>query len=193
MKVRLNNVRLAFANLFEARTVQGEGDPAFSASFLLDPKHPDVKTIRAAVQKAAEEKWGAKAPGILKTLIAKDKTCLHDGADKADKYDGFEGMLYVSARGKVRPTVIDTNKSPLTAQDGRPYSGCYVNAVLDLWAQDNQFGKRVNAQLAGVQFHKEGDAFGGGKVADADDFDDVSVEDADSTGSPWGDDDDLAA
>ena len=34
MKIRLNNVRLAFPALFEAKTVNGEGDPAFSASFL---------------------------------------------------------------------------------------------------------------------------------------------------------------
>ncbi|MBD0092018.1 ssDNA-binding protein, partial [Acinetobacter baumannii] len=35
MKIRLNNVRLAFPALFEAKTVNGEGDPAFSASFIL--------------------------------------------------------------------------------------------------------------------------------------------------------------
>ena len=32
MKLKLNNVRLAFPVLFEAKTVNGEGKPAFSAS-----------------------------------------------------------------------------------------------------------------------------------------------------------------
>ena len=40
MKLKLQNVRLAFPALFEAKTVNGEGDPRFSAVFLLDPKHP---------------------------------------------------------------------------------------------------------------------------------------------------------
>ncbi len=33
MKLKLNNVRLAFPSLFEAKTVNGEGDPRFSAVF----------------------------------------------------------------------------------------------------------------------------------------------------------------
>ena len=38
MKLKLNNVRLAFPALFEAKTVSGEGDPRFSAVFLMGPK-----------------------------------------------------------------------------------------------------------------------------------------------------------
>ena len=57
---------------------------------------------------------------------------------------------------------------------GRPYAGCYVNAVLEFWAQDNKFGKRVNATLMGVQFFRDGDAFSGGGAASDDDFDDVT-------------------
>ena len=44
-------------------------------------------------------------------------------------------------------------------------------ALVDFWAQDNQFGKRVNATLTGVQFVRDGDSFGGARVAAADDFD----------------------
>ncbi|EOA7521129.1 ssDNA-binding protein, partial [Escherichia coli] len=35
-------------------------------------------------------------------------------------------------------------------------------------------GKRINASLGGVQFLRDGDAFAGGGVASADDFDDIS-------------------
>lgn len=173
MKVKLNCVRLAFPQLFEAKTVNGEGTPAFSASFLLPPDHPDIKTLNAAIEDVATDKWGQKASAILKTARAADKVCLHNGDTKAE-YAGFEGNFYVSARNGTRPTVIDRDKSPLTAQDGKPYAGCYVNAVLDVWAQDNNFGKRVNASLSGVQFLKDGDAFAGGGAASADDFDDIS-------------------
>jgi hypothetical protein len=174
MKLKLNNVRLAFPSLFEAKTVNGEGTPAFSATFLLAPNDPQVATINAAIDATAAEKWGAKAPALLLAARKADKVCLHDGDLKA-AYDGFPGNLFVSARNALRPTVLDADKTPLVAADGRPYAGCYVHCVLELWAQDNQFGKRVNATLMGVQFYRDGDSFVGGGVARDDDFDDVSA------------------
>lgn len=180
MKLKLNNVRLAFPSLFEAKTVNGEGKPAFSAVFLLEPTDRQVKTIEAAIDAAAAEKWGAKAPAMLKQIRAADKTFLHDGDTKAS-YAGFEGMTFVSARSETRPLVLDADKSPLVAADGKPYAGCYVNAVLDVWAMDNNYGKRVCASLGAVQFFRDGDAFAGGRSASEDDFDDVSAgADADS-------------
>jgi hypothetical protein len=176
MKIKLNNVRLSFPQLFEAKTVNGEGKPAFSASFLVDPKDPQVAVINAAIDAVAKDKWGAKADTNLKAMRAADKVCLHSGDLKAN-YEGFEGMLFISTRNPMRPLVIDADKTPLTAQDGKPYAGCFVNASVELWAQDNNYGKRVNATLMGVQFFKDGESFTGGGVASEDDFDDLSIED----------------
>uniref|UniRef100_T1HEF4 Uncharacterized protein n=2 Tax=cellular organisms TaxID=131567 RepID=T1HEF4_RHOPR len=39
---------------------------------------------------------------------------------------------------------------------------------------DNNFGKRINASLGGVQFLRDGDAFAGGGVATPDDFENMS-------------------
>ena len=176
MIVKLNNVRLCFPQLFEAKTVNGEGKPAVSAAFLIDPKDPQLEVLNKAIEAVAKEKWGAKSDAMLKTIRAADKTCLHSGDLKAN-YDGFEGMMYVSARNALRPLVIDVNKAPLTAEDGKPYAGCYVNASVELWTQDNNYGKRVNATLRGVQFYKDGESFAGGGVASDDDFDDLTADD----------------
>ena len=174
MKILLNNVRLAFPQLFEAKTVNGEGKPAFSASLLIAPTDPQVKAINQAIEQVAKDKWGAKADAILKQMRAQDKVALHDG-DLKSNYDGFEGMLYVSSRSATRPLVIGKDKSPLTEQDGKPYAGCYVNASIELWAQDNNYGKRVNASLRGVQFLRDGDAFAGSSPADESEFEDLGV------------------
>ena len=174
MKLKLTNVRLAFPTLFEAKTVNGEGKPAFSASFLIDPADPQVKAINAAIEQVAKDKWGAKADAMLKTMRATDKVALHDGDTKSN-YDGFPGNLYISARNSVRPLVIDANKTPLSESDGKPYAGCYVNASVELWAQDNNYGKRINATLGGVQFFRDGDSFVGGGAASEDEFDDLST------------------
>lgn len=171
--VHLKNVRLGFPQLFEAKQVNGEGTPAFSGSFILAPNHPAIKEIEAAMAEVAKAKWGEKAEGVIKTLKASDKMALHDGDTKAD-YEGYAGNMFINARSKTRPTVVDLDRSPLTQEDGRPYAGCYVNAIIELWAQSNDYGKRVNASLKGVQFYKDGDAFAGGGVANADDFDDLS-------------------
>lgn len=171
--VKISNVRLAFPQLFEAKAVNGEGTPAFSAAAILGPNHPALKELNAKGEEVAKAKWGEKAPAILKAMKASDKFVVHDGDTKAD-YDGYAGNMFINARTKTKPTVIDRDRSPLTVQDGRPYAGCYVNMIVELWAQDNQYGKRINASLRGVQFYKDGDAFAGGGVADAEDFDDLS-------------------
>ena len=178
MKIKLENVRLAFPQLFEAKTVNGEGEPAFSATFLMSPQHPAVDTLVSAFDQLGKEKWGAKWAANKKEITAKDRFAMHDGDTKAD-YSGFEGNMFVSARNKTRPLVIDRDKSPLTSQDGRPYAGCYVNASIELWCQDNNYGKRINASLRGVQFLKDGDAFAGGGAASEDDFDEVEGATAD--------------
>lgn len=172
MKLVVNKARLAFPAIFEPKSVAGE-EPAFSASLIIPADHPQMAEIDEAIEAVAKEKWGAKAPEMLKSLRAKGNVCLHDGDEKTT-YDGFEGNFYISARSKTRPLVLDRDKTPLTQSDGKPYGGCFVVAVLELWAQDNQFGKRVNAQLKGVQFLSDGDAFTGGAPADESDFDDLS-------------------
>jgi hypothetical protein len=54
-----------------------------------------------------------------------------------------------------------------------------VNASIELWCQDNNYGKRINASLRGVQFLKDGEAFAGGGVANADEFDDLAADEID--------------
>jgi hypothetical protein len=58
-----------------------------------------------------------------------------------------------------------------------PYAGCYVNATIVVWAQDNEHGKRINAQVKAVQFFKDGEAFGAAAVNPDDEFtDDMAGE-----------------
>lgn len=179
MKLVLKNVRVAFPTLFEAKTVNGEGEPRFSATFIIPPTDPLVKEIAAAIQETAKAKWGEKAGAVLQDLVAKGRVCfskLPKTNSSGEVYDGFEGNTWLSASNKTRPLILDRDKSQLTAADGRPYGGCYVNASIELWAQDNNFGRRINASLKGVQFVRDGDAFGGGAPASPDDFANLGTE-----------------
>lgn len=179
-RIMLRGVRLAFPNLFEPTTVGGEGAPRYSAMLILPPDHPQLGEIRAKMKAVAKEKWAAKGDATYTQLEKTDKLALHDG-DTKSQYDGVGGNWFISAAAQenARPTVIDQNKSPLTVRDGKPYAGCYINASIDLWPQDNKYGKRINAQLRGVQFLRDGDAFSAGRPADSDEFEEVA-EGADS-------------
>jgi len=170
MKIQLNDVRLSFAQaLFTAQQVNGQGFTKFSASFLFPPTHPAHAAIKEGFKNVAQEKWKDKAAETFAALKAGDKLCLHDG-DAKPQYEGYKGNLYLNASNKLRPLVIDGNKSPLDVASGKPYSGCYVNAVIELWPQENKYGKRINVSLLGVQFLRDGPRLSGGGVASADDF-----------------------
>lgn len=178
MKVKLSKVRLAFPNLFKAVAIGSDAnaEPRFSAAFAIEPGSENAKALHAAVTAVAKEKWADKAAGVFKELKSKGKICYKEEALSKDGevYDGFEDMHSLNAGNKARPTILDKDKSPLVEADGKPYAGCYVNVVVDIWAQDNSWGKRINATLSGVQFHSDGEAFGGGRPASVDDFDEVT-------------------
>lgn len=182
MLITLKNVRLAFSQfLFTKGTNLQNAEPNFSCTLIIDKKDSQIQAVRKVIAEVAKEQWKDKSIAILKQLNAKESLCLRDGDLKTD-YAGFEDTMYISCNAKTRPTIVDKDRSPLVEEDGKPYAGCYVNAKLDIWAQDNNYGKRVNASLRGIQFAGDGEAFGGCKPASADEFDDLSDTGDDLTG-----------
>lgn len=161
--IMLPNVRLSFPSLWQHESFGGESTGKYAATFILD-KTAHAKQI-AQIQEGIAE--------ALKEMKVKalppDKICLKDG-DTTGREE-YEGAYIIKASTKKRPTIIDRDKSPLLEEDGKPYSGCYVNAIINLWRQDNSYGKRINAGLLGVQFAKDGEAFGTGPVDVTDEFD----------------------
>jgi hypothetical protein len=174
--VKLKNVRISFPNLFEAKAVNGEGEPKFSAAFVIDPGSENHKALTAAMNEIAKEKWGAKAEGILSELKSKGRVAFKESplSKDGEVYDGFEGKYALNASNAARVAVIDRDTTPLTPQDGKPYGGCFVDVSVDLWAQDNSWGKRINAKLRWVQFRSDGDAFSGGAPVGQDEFENIA-------------------
>jgi Protein of unknown function (DUF2815) len=174
----LKDVRLSFPVLFEAKAFEEGGKKEFSASFLIPKSAPIVKEVQQVMLKIATEKWGEKGSKQLETLFRDDRLCLHDG-DRKD-YEGYDGHFYLRSSNSVRPLTIDRARNPITEADGKLYSGCYVNANITLWPQDNKWGKRINSNLRGVQFFRDGEAFSGGQAGNVDEFE----AHEDSTGAP---------
>lgn len=197
MKVKLEIVRIAFAQqLTEAKPFEPGADAAFGSTFLIPEQgHPARKVVEDALYALGAEKWGAKGKGIIDNLLEVGDPkggCYYPGKRKS--YDGFEGNMALVAKRYEKdgmPVLLDADKSSLwdaskgkamPGKEGRIYSGCYVNATVDLWAQDNKYGKTVRCTLLGVQYYKDGDSFGGTTKGSEDDFDDLG------SGSDAGDD-----
>ena len=173
---------ISFPAVFQPKAVN-DGSPRYGCNILLEPDDPQVKEIKAAILEAAREKWGQKAEKVVKQLEKQDRLCLHDGDTK--DYAGYEGKVFLSCASKIRPTVVDRRRNPISEEDGLIYAGAVVNVLADIWAQDNSYGKRVNAGLAGVQFVEHGEPLAGGKPAEPDEFDEFEdeLEDENEAGS----------
>lgn len=165
-KIQLKNVRLSFPSIFKRSDFNGE-QGKFEATFLLnkETQADQIAKLEQAIEAAIKE---------AKVKVPSDKICLKDGDDF--EYDGYAGHMAFKASSNKRPTIIDRDKTPLVEDDGKPYAGCYVNAIVDVWIQNNSYGKRANGNLFGIQFVKDGEAFGAGDVDVTDDFEDIDDE-----------------
>ena len=181
----------------DAKNEDGSAAKAkFSGTGIL-PKstHGEVKKlIVEQIDKLCQEKkWWKVVDGKGKRTIPATNIFLKDG-DASGK-DEYEGAFTVKASEYKQPILRDAKNNSVDRADAASvfYSGCYINMVIRPWVQDNKYGKKVNANLVIVQFVKDGEAFGEGRISDAD-ADDMldSVEDDEDSGSDDEDDtDDL--
>lgn len=181
-KVILKNVRSSFLHVFEESDQSGK----FDATGLIQPDDKaNIKALKKGMKEAIDEKGLTKKfeagkirwKGMCLKAQSGELVDFRDAGGLVGEAEGkyreeFEDVLIVKASNVTRPVVKDRDKTPLVAADGKPYSGCYVNLILDVWCQDNDHGQRVNANLLGIQFKEDGPAFSGGATASDDDFDD---------------------
>jgi hypothetical protein len=164
-KIQLKNVRLSFPSIFYRSVFNGQ-EGKFEATFLINKSDTETK------KKIDEEI--ARVLAEAKIKVPSDKICLKDGDES--EYDGYEGHWSLKAASSKRPQIINRDKTPIVEDDGIIYAGCYVNAAIDFWVQNNSYGKRVNGNLYGIQFVKDGEPFGSGSVDVTDEFDDLDDE-----------------
>lgn len=203
-------LRLAFLHVFTKREAMANDDgspgtPKFEATGLIQPGGANEKRVAEGIATVAKEKYGdemvdeldrdgvktgRKIPmwKALYSQFGDDQKGLRRGNLKKDAkgqiYAGFEDMLYVTARNTNRPGLFDRDTSPLVESDGRPYSGCYGNMEIDIWCLNKpKVKKRVVIDLLGIQFTRDGDAFGAGSApSQASSFASLSAADGESSG-----------
>ena len=177
-RIMLKNVMLSFPALAEPQSF-GEGEPAYGAKLPIKPNSEHQKLIEDAMRAEAKEAWKDKADSVLEMLSEDGKLAfikkVYRSKKTGEPYTGFEGMHYLSARNaKTQPTVFDEYGEEVTGKsdiERKAFSGAIVNASVEIWAQDNKWGRRINCSLRGIMLTGEGTSVGGGSApASADEF-----------------------
>lgn len=189
--IRIDNVRASYPHLEKPWAGKGNDDDDDGSKSKKAAKFGIVGLLPKDTHKQAKD---LIKETILKicadndTKVAVDKWFLTDG-DKGEKVEE-EGHFKISARESKRPTCRNRDKSILDKDEVADviYGGCYVNILIRPWYQDGVkvgkgYGKRVNAGLVAVQFVRDGEAFGEGRIDDEGVFDECDDDDN------WGDDD----
>lgn len=127
-ELALQNVIINYPNLFDAKQINGTGDPKFSATLIL-PVDFDWGPVQQSVNEAIAAKWGANPPAGIKM----------PWTDAGP--DGFPNQFLCKAYSGVDrpPQVADQLVQPVMDR-GLIFSGCLVNAYVRFYGYPNNGG-----------------------------------------------------
>lgn len=176
--IYLSNVRLSFPNIAAPKAQTDGGVPKYGADFLMLPSDPNFAKFLEVANAMALAKWKENTNAVLQMIWADRKArCMGQGHEKVNTktlkmYDGYEGMVYISAYKDKMPQIIRADGTPIDpantldcqTEARRMYGGCRVNAVVKPWIQENKHGRGIRCDFVAIQFFKDDTAFGEGNI-----------------------------
>lgn len=180
--VFLSNVRLSFPHLIEPQkrvdaTTNAERI-SYNGDFIMAPDHVGYAQFMQRYAEMAAEKWKEHANTVMQMIHQDRKSrCYGSGAERVNKktfqpYDGYAGMVYITAGRDTPPQIIQSDGSPIDPANTmayqqltrKMYGGCRVNVAVRPWLQDNKHGRGVRCDLIAVQFAGDDTPFGEGNI-----------------------------
>lgn len=171
-KVVFGPCRLSYTHLFNKYNPDGDDKNAKYMTNVLIPteEKETVKAVRQAIEAAKSagiaSKWGGKEPKKLDMP-------LRDGDDKDDEV--YAGKLYVNAKCKTRPGIVDRNKAPIVDEE-EIYSGVWAIVSVTFYPYDTVGKRGVACGLNNIMKFKDDEKLGGRSSAESD-FADIDNED----------------
>ena len=171
-KVILQDVRCSYVFVTEPRKGENGESGKYSIQILLPKDDEQVKKIKAAIVKAAEEKFGSNVKmGMLK-LPLRDG----DGEREGEEY---EGVYFLNANSSRKPGIVNRNNEPADQDDLDEYcySGAYFHVSVNFYAFNFEGKKGIAVGLNNLMLRKKGERLDGsssatsefGSFADSDD------------------------
>lgn len=157
MAITINNVRLSYCNLFQAKPPfnNPNGDPKFSCTILVPKTNTEAKAaIDAAIQQAIDagvsKAWGGVRP-------PQPNICVHDGdgvkpSDGSPYGEECKGMWVFTASAKAdRPPFVVDGQVQKIIDPTQVYSGMWANVNVNFFAYNAAGKKGIGCGLNGVQ------------------------------------------
>ena len=168
LKVMTTEFRVGHPHVFEPSSMPGDSKLSYSIEMLFDKKTTDLSHLQNPLKAAIIGKWGpvkSEWPSPLKMPI-RDGDKPH-GKKKEVKKE-HQGMWVVRASSSAEysaPHVVGRDPDVALTSESEFYPGCYARAHLKAHAYTFADKDGVKFVLDGVQFLRDGQAFGGKKPA----------------------------
>ena len=159
-KVILQDVRCSYVFVTEPRKGENGESGKYSIQILLPKDDEQVKKIKAAIVKAAEEKFGSNVKmGMLKSP-------LRDG-DEEREGEEYEGMYFLNANSSRKPGIVNRNNEPADQDDLEEYcySGAYFHVSVNFYAFNFEGKKGIAVGLNNLMLRKKGERLDGSSSA----------------------------
>lgn len=165
-RVVTGEVRLSYANIFEAKSIQGS-KPKYSVSLIIPKDDTETlskieKAIDAAIE-AGIGKFGGKRPN--KAAL---KLPLRDGDTERDD-EAYAGAMFVNANSTTPPQVVGADLQPIL-DTSEVYSGCYARASISFYAFNTNGNRGIACGLGNIQKLRDGEPLGGNRISAEADF-----------------------
>jgi hypothetical protein len=187
--------RLSFPNVFEPKEGMNGGKPKFGISAIWTPaKFTDKeKVLWKNILKALDAEAMHRFKKPFKSLPANIKRGLRNGNERPDLEGYGEGTLFASVTSKMKPGVIDRDRSEISVEENNTeklYPGCKCRATVTVYGYDNQ-GKGLALGLLNLQKVDDGKRLDS-RVDAAEDFEDDLGDGEENDNLLDKDDDDIA-
>ncbi len=183
--ILVTRARLSFPHIAEPQVqkdnVTGKTRSTYNCDLILTPDNPAYKEFMQRFAELATAKWKESAQAAMGQINANRKQrCYGAGEEKVDSKTfqvrgGYAGHVFISASKQAErgmPQIIDDSGKQVDPANTmacqmiarKMYGGCYVNAAIKPWLQQNETGIGIRCDLVALQFAADGEAFGEGAV-----------------------------
>jgi len=164
-KIITDSVRMSYLHVFEPHKFNEKDELKYYATLLIDKTDTKlIKMIEEAIEEAKQtgitSEWGGKLPRKLHNP-------LRDGDEEREDDAAFAGMMFINAKSKTKPGIIDRFNKKLESDDDF-YSGCYGRGSITFFPFSNSGTEGVGVALNNLMKLEDGERLAGGASAEAD-------------------------
>ncbi|MCK5132089.1 MAG: DUF2815 family protein [Candidatus Sabulitectum sp.] len=154
--ITIEGVRISYPNLFQAKQVNNQGDPKFSAAFIIPNTNPALAQLKAlAAELVAKAHPNGKPHNFKELPICAGEVYQNGKHANNPAYMGHHVLNTGKSAAQGQPYVLDQAMNKIL-DPAAIYPGMIVNVALSVYTYSN-ISKGVTTGLEGVQIVRDGE------------------------------------